>query len=97
MEKTRQRHRPQQLDTCSHTNGSNWGHLGHGSHRPSPKQEYYRFQDTGLRILGHSKKPGERDILVDKTYKGVKFRGFAGSGTQDYLVLQGGGWGKALD
>lgn len=53
------------------------------NHRPSPKQEHARFQNTGLGMLGHSKKPGERDTLVGKTYKRGEFRRFAGSGPQD--------------
>lgn len=54
-------------DTFS--NGSNWGHLGHGNCRPSPILGHKRLQDTGLRTLGHSRKSGERNTLVGKTYK----------------------------
>lgn len=51
------------------SNGSNWGHLGHGNCRPSPKLGHKRLLDTGLRTLGHRRKSGERNTLVGKTYK----------------------------
>lgn len=53
-----------QTSAARHASSYKWqqlGHLGHENCRPSPKLGHSKFQETGLRALGHNRTPGEGD------------------------------------